>query len=389
MYSEKPLFTKLIMSGLTTMLTLVSACCNGFVIVVVARFKSLRTVPNILLSNHALVDLANAIICVPLYTMYTVLEARWFRGKTLAIMTSFFDRVYIVINLTSLLAMIVNIFLAISYDMKYSIWKSNRKALLCVFLIWLIGVVFVIVVSIPLLNIDLGNAHVTEYRAVIYEQGKYFVASFMAFFIISVAILGFLTTRAIKSRRKKRAEMNLSPLQAEVRLKRDIRACKTIAIIIATNFFAHVPAILFAVVDLENRSSAQSWLAFFAVYIFYLSSALNPIIYCVRNSRLQSALRQFLKDPLGSRDFRENAVVTINARTMSNDDRIVGTRDNRVEHACASELDPLGGQTRRNNSNDQKDEEIILSINRIPIEAWPQINGNNTEHRGSRMPRPE
>ena len=185
-----------------------------------------------------------------------------------------------------------------------------------------------------------------------------------------------------------RAEMNLSPLQAEVRLKRDIRACKTIVIIIATNFFAHVPAILFAVVDLENRSSAQSWLAFFAVYILYLSSALNPIIYCVRNSRLQSALRQFLKDPLGSRDFRENAVITINARTMSNDDGIVGTRD-RVEHACASELDLLGDQTRRNISNDQKDEEIILSINRIPIEAWSQINGNNTEHRGCRMPRPE
>ena len=185
-----------------------------------------------------------------------------------------------------------------------------------------------------------------------------------------------------------RAEMNLSPLQAEVRLKRDIRACKTIAIIIATNFFAHVPAILFAVVDLENRSSAQSWLAFFAVYILYLSSALNPIIYCVRNSRLQSALRQFLKDPLGSRDFRENAVVTINARTMSNDDGIVETRD-RKEHACASELDLLGDQTRRNISNDQKDEEIILSINRIPIEAWSQLKGNNTEHRGCRMPRPE
>ena len=199
MYSEKPFFTKLIMSGLTTMLTLVSACCNGFVIAVVARFKSLRTVPNILLSNHALADLVNAIICVPLYMMYTVLEASWFRGKTLAIMTSFFDRVYIAINLTSLLAMIVNILLAISYDMKYKVWKSNRKALLCVFLIWLIGIVFV---SIPLLNIDIGNAYVTEYRAVIYEQGKYFVASFMALFIISVAILGFLTTRAIKSRRK-------------------------------------------------------------------------------------------------------------------------------------------------------------------------------------------
>ena len=164
--------------------------------------------------------------------------------------------------------------------------------------------------------------------------------------------------------------MNLSPLQAEVRLKRDIRACKTIAIIIATNFFTHVPAILFAVVDLENGSLAQSWLAFFAVYILYLSSALNPIIYYVRNSRLQSALRQFLEDPLGSRDLRENAVIMIKARTMSNNNSIVGTKDNRVEHACESELDLRGGLTRRNISNDQENEEIILSINTIPIEAW-------------------
>ena len=91
-------------------------------------------------------------------------------------------------------------------------------------------------------------------------------------------------------------------------------------------------------------------------------------LLCV--SRLQSALRQFLEDPLGSRDFRENAVTMINVRTMSNNNGIVGTKDNRVEHACESELDLRGGLTRRNISNDQENEEIILSINTIPIEAW-------------------
>ena len=45
-------------------------------------------------------------------------------------MTSFFDRVYTAIHLSSFLAVIVNIFLAISYDLKYNVWKSNRKALL-------------------------------------------------------------------------------------------------------------------------------------------------------------------------------------------------------------------------------------------------------------------
>ena len=48
MFVVKPLFRKLIMSGSSFILTMVSACGHKFVVAVVARFRSLRTVPNIL-----------------------------------------------------------------------------------------------------------------------------------------------------------------------------------------------------------------------------------------------------------------------------------------------------------------------------------------------------
>ena len=72
MFVVKLLFRKLIMSGLSFILTMVSACGLEFVVAVLAKLRSLQTVPNILLSNHALADLVNAIVCVPFYTMYTV-----------------------------------------------------------------------------------------------------------------------------------------------------------------------------------------------------------------------------------------------------------------------------------------------------------------------------
>ena len=50
-----------------------------------------------------------------------------FEGTLKQFMTSFFDRVYVAIHLSSLSAMIVNIFLAISYDLKYSVWKASEK----------------------------------------------------------------------------------------------------------------------------------------------------------------------------------------------------------------------------------------------------------------------
>ena len=89
MFVVNPLFLKPIMGGLSSILTMVSAYGHQFVVAVVARFRSSRTVPKILLSNHALAELVNAIICVPFYTIYTVWEASWFRGNTYAIYDKF------------------------------------------------------------------------------------------------------------------------------------------------------------------------------------------------------------------------------------------------------------------------------------------------------------
>ena len=203
MHPAKPFLTKAAMSVLTILLTLASVLGNGFVLAVIARFKSLRTVPNILIANLALVDLFNAVINMPSYMIYAVLEADWFRGKTLGIMSSIFNRVFLFLNLASMLVMMVNTFLAISFDMKYLVWKSNTKALVCAILIWFVSIATVMLFSIPLFDIDLGDAHVREYRREIYEQGKYFVGSTMAFFIISGAVICVLTIRVIKKNKRK------------------------------------------------------------------------------------------------------------------------------------------------------------------------------------------
>ncbi|XP_078371403.1 trace amine-associated receptor 13c-like [Oculina patagonica] len=202
MHPPKQLFTKVVMIVLTIILTSSSVLGNGVVVAVIARFKSLRTVPNILVANLALVDLLNAVVNMPPYLIYTVVEASWFKGKVLAIMTTIFDRLFLILNLASMLAMMTNMYLAISFDLKYLAWKTIKKALVCVFLIWFVSVVLVTLFSIPLLDIDLGDAHVIEYRAEIYKQGKHFVASFMGFLIICGAVVSFLTTRSIKRKKK-------------------------------------------------------------------------------------------------------------------------------------------------------------------------------------------
>ena len=57
--------------------------------------------------------------------------------------------------------------------------------------------------ALPLLNIDLGNAHVSEYRAEIFEQAKYFVAAGTSILIICSALVSFLTACAIRRKKMK------------------------------------------------------------------------------------------------------------------------------------------------------------------------------------------
>ena len=100
--------------------------------------------------------------------------------------------------------------------------------------------------------------------------------------------------------------MNLPSLQEKARLKDDIKAIKTIGITIAGYFLCYVPAIVYAVVGLQKENLADSWFGFIAWYSLYISSALNPIIYYLRARRCRSVFKQFLKDPFGSSDFKEN-----------------------------------------------------------------------------------
>ena len=55
------------MSLLTVSLALGVRFGNGLILAVIARFKSFRTAPNILVANIAVVDMLKAVINTPIY----------------------------------------------------------------------------------------------------------------------------------------------------------------------------------------------------------------------------------------------------------------------------------------------------------------------------------
>ena len=192
---------QVIISILTVTLSFVSTIGNGSFLAIFARFKNLRSFPNILFANLALVDLLNALINVPLYAINRTPVSNSMKGKW-AIMCSSLHLEFTLLNIASMSALMLDRFLALYLDLKYFTWKTTKKAYVAVSLIWLVCTVLVGLLSMSESEIDLEDASFEESRMKIFEHRKKFIASTMAIFTVAATVLGVLTNYTIYQKKK-------------------------------------------------------------------------------------------------------------------------------------------------------------------------------------------
>ena len=200
---EKPLFAKIFLGGVTVTEALVGILSNASILLLIARFKSLRTVCNFLLANLAVVDMLNAAINMPIHMLYTLLDPRLFRGPGFAFLITFLQRGFVLLNLASMLVLLANMYFGIAFNLRYYAWKTNRKAALCCFLVWLICTLLAQLSCLSIFSIDLGDSPVGRYRAEIFKQGKYQFIAVALFFIFGGIMFVVLIVCSIRRSRKK------------------------------------------------------------------------------------------------------------------------------------------------------------------------------------------
>ena len=200
----KTFASKVIMSSLDSSLTLVSIIGNGSFIAIFVRFKNLRNFPNILFVNLAVVDFLNVVINIPLYLFSIVWETSWMRGKTLAVISASLHLEFVLLNMVSMFAIMLDRFLALHFSLKYYTWKTTSRAYAAVVLIWLICTVPTALSTISLLQMDMeADTTMAEAREKIFQQRKEITASTMAVFMAASTVLGALTGYTIYRNKKK------------------------------------------------------------------------------------------------------------------------------------------------------------------------------------------
>ena len=131
------------------------------------------------------------------------------RGKTLAVISTSLHLEFVLLNMVSMFAIMLDRFLALHFSLKYYTWKTTSKAYVAVVLIWLICTVPTALSTISLLQMDIeADTTMAEAREKIFQQRKEITASTMAVFMAASTVLGALTGYTIYRNKKKVGEID-------------------------------------------------------------------------------------------------------------------------------------------------------------------------------------
>ena len=267
---------------------------NALLCALLVRFHSLRTVPNILVVNIAVIDIANALVNMPLMILWYVCHVDALAGRPLSLFIVSFYVLTMYLTVFSLLVLMMDRYGAIVHGLRYHTWKTRSKALLAAAAAWAAGLLYTGVEFSTGLDIDVGYAPVATYRKLYFKRfGREFlyppyVVPFS--FILVMAIRMWLHVR--KSRRQIADDCHAA---GSTRVAAEAQTAQTVCLtIVAYVLMGFLPVFLHSVAKIHG-----TWTHFLAYLFMHMNSMANPVIYSLRTRRFRKAIALLIKYPTG------------------------------------------------------------------------------------------
>ena len=251
---------------------------NTIICLLLVRFKTLRTVPNILVANLAFVDILNAVTNMPLMIMWYICKVPYLKGRSTSWFIVSWYVLFMYLTVFNLTVLTMDRFGAIVHGFRYHSWKTLNKAIVAVFFVWLLAAAYTYGMFILGLHIDLGDAPVLVYRIhYLRTFGRHFIIpGYLVPFTIMIILGGTIWfTVHTHSRR-------ISPFSSGAKqVKNDVKTAKTIGLTCAAFFVMGVfPMLLHNIARIHG-----TWPHFLAYFLTHLNSMANPIIYSLKTRR--------------------------------------------------------------------------------------------------------
>lgn len=292
---------------------------NVLVCVAVCLVRKLRRPSNYLIVSLAVSDLCVAVLVMPAALLYEVM-GRWAFGIILCDIWVAFDVLSCTASILNLCAISLDRYWAITKPLEYGVKRTPRRMIVSVALVWLGAAC----ISLPPLLI-LGNKHSDDNGdliCIVSQNFKYQIYATLGSFYIPLSVMLFVYYQIFRAARRivmdeKRATTHLEHhsnenekiLKAQNgptnglskrkkkqnRLANERKASTTLGIIMSAFIVCWLPFFILALVRpfLKEHVLIKTLSPIF-LWLGYLNSMLNPIIYATLNKDFRMPFREML-----------------------------------------------------------------------------------------------
>ncbi len=251
---------------------------NSIICILLIRFKTLRTVPNILIANLAVIDIINALTNMPLMIMWYICKVPYLQGRPISWFIVTWYVLFMYLTVFNLTVLTMDRYGAIVHGIRYHSWKTINKAKVAVLCVWLSAAAYTYGMFTLGLDIDLGEAPVRVYRKrYLRKFGRHFIIpGYLVPFTIML-IMGVAMWRTVHVNSKR-----ISTFCSVVKqVKSDVKTAKTIGLTVVAFFCMGIlPMLLHCIARIHG-----TWIHFLAYFLTHLNSMVNPVIYSLKTPR--------------------------------------------------------------------------------------------------------
>lgn len=303
-------FFRLLIVSIIIIVIVAAVCGNVLVCVAILLNKRLRKTTNYFIFSLAISDLMTAFFSMPFDVEVLLHPYQWSVGEFVCNFWAFMYLIAAPTSILNLMAVSMDRYLAISAPLKYYSVMKPKLALLIIATIWLYSLTFT----------TLGMVRWPYYEHSVMGGLCYFnispyysVVSSAVNFILPTVIMCIIYYHIYKiasahARRIAKQEVTTSVASnsnedsgtitsEKKRIKRNIKAAKTIAIIVSTFLLCWMPLTLISTVGSLCREclmvNGELWMAL--MVLAYMNSAMNPILYSFFNQEFRESFKKLFK----------------------------------------------------------------------------------------------
>ncbi|XP_007259906.3 trace amine-associated receptor 1-like [Astyanax mexicanus] len=298
-YPKEAQYSLYILFGFVSLFTFLG---NLLVIVTIIHFKQLHTPTNYLILSLAVADLCIGAIVMP-PSMLRSVETCWYLGSIFCKIHTSLDVTMSTASILNLCIISVDRYYAVCHPLLYHSKMTPNATLLMIFVCWTISGF----VGFGMIFLELGILGVEDfyYSNVACEGGCFLflsktasaVFTMLCFYIPAVVMISLYMKIFHIAKRQARSIQNAQILSSHRHTsvgKTEIKATKTLAIVIGVFLLFWTPFFVCALIDPFIGYTVPIVLFDFFTWVGYVNSTCNPIVYALFYSWFRKSFRIIL-----------------------------------------------------------------------------------------------